>query len=72
MTEVEKTNLERKHPEVRIIDSDHPDLAYMVDNDRDGIIIAVGPQMIGLRREEVRVLGRELPDVLYQHLGVCV
>lgn len=72
MTEVEKTNLERKHPEARIIDSDHPDIAYIVDDDRKGIIISVGDQNFGLRRDQVRTLAKELPEVLRMHLGVCV
>lgn len=71
MNEHQRTAIENTYP-VRVIDSDHPDIAYIVDDDRKGIIISVGDQKIGLRRDEVRTLGKELPEVLRMHLGVCV
>lgn len=71
MNEHQRTAIENTHP-VRVIDSDHPDIAYIVDDDKIGIIISVGDQNFGLRRDQVRTLAKELPEVLRMHLGVCV
>lgn len=71
MNEHQRTTIENTYP-VRVIDSDHPDIAYIVDDDREGIIISVGKQNFGLRLDQVRTIAKELPEVLRMHLGVCV
>ena len=71
MNEHQRTTIENTY-QVRVIDSDHPDIAYIVDDDRKGIIISEGKQFFGLRLDQARTLAKELPEVLRMHLGVCV
>lgn len=72
MTEAKITALEHSHPDVRAIDSNDPDIHYLVDEDQAGIILVFDNTKVGLTRDEARLFCRELADVLYQHLGVSV
>lgn len=80
------TAIEHSQPGVRAIDSDVPYIHYLVDDERSGIILLIDSDIvtrrdcgkdkalykIGLKKQEAKLLCRELIGTLDQHLGVIV
>lgn len=70
MDDLEAYRLENKFP-VRGIQSEADGLKYLVDDDRQGVIISGMRGKTGLDIRQAKALCKELPGIL-EEMGYCV